>query len=115
MQCESWIFLAVGQAPHWLFLPPSLDLRSWGQGGGGRCGLLNSDKTWNITRINIARPILACLKEFFSLPYFSRTCTAKEKAVALLVDIEPNGTRREEILQQSSTNMQEHKKSPCQA
>ena len=52
-----------------------------GSGKGGRCGLLNFSKTWKTTRMNIARPILACLKETFFLPVFSRTCTAQSKAV----------------------------------
>ena len=35
------------------------------------------------------------------------------KAVAVLMDIEPSGTSREEILQEVITNSQEHQKSPC--
>ena len=34
------------------------------------------------------------------------------KAVAVLMDIEPSGTRREEILQQVSSNSQERQKYP---
>ena len=44
-------------------------------------------------------------------------CYGKEKvkAVAVLLDTEPSGTRREEISQQNSTNSQELKKNPWQA
>ena len=65
-----------------LAVPPSISssLRL-GSGGGGRCGLLNSTKTCKTTRINIAKNILKCLKEKCFLPYFSRSCTAKAKAV----------------------------------
>ena len=52
-----------------------------GLGGGGRYGLLNVAKTWNTTRMNIAMTILECLKEKCFLPYFSRTFTAKAKAI----------------------------------
>ena len=48
-------------------------------GRGGRCGMLNSAKTCNTTRMNIDRPIIAFFKENFFLPDFSRTCTAKAK------------------------------------
>ena len=32
-------------------------------GGGGICGLLTATKTWKTTGTNVARPILACLRE----------------------------------------------------
>ena len=38
----------------------------------------------------------------------------KVKAVSVLMNLGPSGTRREEILQQISTNSQERQKSPCQ-
>ena len=81
MECKSLTFLAMGQAPHWLSLLPYLHLRSWSQGGSGRCVLLNAAKTWNTTRINIASTILAFLKEKCFLPYFSITCTVNAKAI----------------------------------
>ena len=49
--------------------------------GGGRGGILNSAKTWKTTRMNIARPILECLKEKCIIPDFSRTYTPKENYV----------------------------------
>ena len=68
------------------------------------CGVLNTAKTWKTTRMKIDRTILACFKETFLLPYFSIKCTDKAnavmekyiyKAVAVLMDIEPSGTRRD--------------------
>ena len=77
MKFKSWTFLVMVQAPHWLFLITYLHLRAWDTGGG----LLNATKSWNPTRINIARPILECLKENCFLPYFSITCISKGKYV----------------------------------
>ena len=42
MQCKSWTLMEMGQAPNWLLLILSLQLRAWYQGGGGMRGLLNS-------------------------------------------------------------------------
>ena len=62
-----------------LAFPPSIYSSSrLGSEGGG---VLNTIQTWKTTTINIDRTILVCLKGNFFLPYFSRTCTAKAKAV----------------------------------
>ena len=58
MQCKYWNFLEMGQAPNRMFLLSSLHI----PGVGGRCGLFYSDKPWKTTRMNIARPTIACLK-----------------------------------------------------
>ena len=46
-----------------------------------------------------------------------KVCYGKEKvkAVAVLMDLEPSGTRMEEISQQSNTNSQDRQKYPFQA
>ena len=49
-----WGRLLIGCSSFHLFIF-ALGIR-----GGRRCGLLNAAKTWKTTRMNIARPILAC-------------------------------------------------------
>ena len=81
MKCKYWNFLALGQDPHWLCLLPYLNICAWDQGLGGRCGVLNTAKTWKTTKMKIYRTILACLKENCFLPYLSRKFTDKENGV----------------------------------
>ena len=52
-----------------------------------------------------------------NMHFQGKGCYGKEKVkdVLVLMDLEPIGTRREEISQKSSTNSQERQKSPCQA
>ena len=66
MQWESWTLLEMGKAPHWMFFLTYIHLSAWDQGGVGGCGLLSATKIRKNTIMNIARPILACLKEIFS-------------------------------------------------
>ena len=80
MQWKYWTFLVIGQAPHWVLLFTSIKVRAWDQGGWEVCPV-----KWHQNpedhKINIARPILARLKEKCFLLDFSRICAAQAKAI----------------------------------
>ena len=80
MQCKFWTFwwwgrLLVGCYSFHLLIF-ALGIR-----GGWEVWPVKRRQTWKTTIMNIARPILAYLKETCFLPDLSITCTAKAKAV----------------------------------
>ena len=90
-----------------LFLLPYLHLCAWYWGGGGAVKF--HPKPGRTTTMNIARPQYLHVKKrnLFPPQIYQERCTDKGKGcygkktvktVAVLTDIEPSGTREEEIL-----------------
>ena len=104
MKFKSWTFPEMRQDPHCLLLIPYLYIPSWDQGGGGELWLVKYHQNLEDHKNEVFPP-----RFLKNMHCQGKGCygKGKVKAVALIMNIEPSGTRREEILQQSITNIQE--------